>query len=161
MDANRNRSLLIQFLTSSIFLLLSVSFAHAAAITLNLTSGYVGDTVKINGTAFGANEQGIVVIFNSTTVTLTGVDGTPTNANGTVNASASGAWNATFVVPAQVRGVHVLNASGNTTTGGVTTTFTINPRITTFSPTSGYVGDTTLITGTGFANESLTAQLDG
>jgi hypothetical protein len=122
-----------------------ISFMVTPQITLSASSGYVGDTVTVSGTGFNA---GSVTIYFDTT------------SRGTVTASASGAFSSfTFTIPESYRGNHGVkgtDASGDSPAVSFTTLQKI-----TISPTSGAVGDTVTINGTGFgASSSVTFYFD-
>jgi RHS repeat-associated protein len=95
------------------------------------TSGKVGDPVTITGTTF----TGASVKFNGTTATIN-------SNNGTVIQTA---------VPANA----TTGPISVTTPGGTATSasnFTVAPRVTSFTPTSGAVGTSVTITGANLAN---------
>jgi len=113
----------------------------ARTITLSPSTGYVGDTVIISGTGFAANSP-ITFYFDS--VIVTAVTST-TNANGSFP-------NTTFTIPSTSRGGHTIEAR-DASLNSATATFAVANKIT-VSPTSGAVGDTVTINGTGFAASS-------
>ena len=94
------------------------------------SSGIIGSTVTINGGGFtGAT----VVTFNLTPASFT--------------VENSGRITATVPAGATTGAIAVTTAGGTATTGA---SFTVLPHITSFSPTSGAVGSSVVITGTGF-----------
>jgi RHS repeat-associated protein len=123
----------------------SVSFTVPAPqiTSLSPTSGVVGTQVTINGSGFGATQGSSYVGFNSWTGTVV-------------------SWSATQIVGTVPQGA---------TTGPVTVTvnsvgsntdqvFTMpNPAITSLSPTSGAVGTSVTINGTGFGASQGTSNV--
>jgi len=106
-------------------------------ITLNPSTGPIGTTVTITGTGFAPSIHvvitfdGILVVTNPATVT--------TNSNGEFTAS--------IAVPVSVSGAHTVAA--NLASKTFTVTSSTAPAIT-LNPTSGPVGSSVNITGTGF-----------
>lgn len=120
-----------------------------SSITLNPTSGPVGTTVTVTGTSF-IPDSTITIKFDGTTLATTPA---------TVTTSAAGGFTATFVVPASTAGGQTVTASDGTNTGSAT--FTVTPKIT-LTPTSGPVGTTVTVTGSGFAGGSkITVTFNG
>jgi len=106
--------------------------------TLSAETGGVGDTITVTGegfTAFGS----VSVLFDSTTLV-------------TVTANSNGAISTTITIPAAARGIHSIVGRDNTSTAidSASRTFTINQSRITLSPSSGPVGTSLVITGTGF-----------
>jgi hypothetical protein len=104
--------------------------------SLNTTSGPVGTPVTLTGTNFGAVQNSSLVFFNG------------------VPATTYSAWSATSVTTAVPTGattgpvtILVLGVSSNGITFTVTTT---GPVLTSLNPTSGAIGSTLVLTGTGF-----------
>jgi hypothetical protein len=108
-------------------------------ITLNPSSGYVGTQTTIYGLNFAAN----------TTVTLLWDDQTI----GTASTNGNGSFTYLFTIPHAINGMHKITAidAFNNTAYNY---YIIYANIT-ISTTSGYVGDTITITGTGFANNTI------
>ncbi|MBA7624206.1 hypothetical protein ES703_31613 [subsurface metagenome] len=122
------------------------AFAVTPEIELDDSSGYVGDTITVDGTGFLASAT-VTIYYDTTSV---GVDST--NSYGTFD-------NFTFTVPASVKGTHTVRGK-DTTVYSPTVNFIVSPKIT-ISPTSGAVGDTVTISGTGFAtSSSITISFD-
>ena len=111
----------------------------ARAITISPISGYVGDTVTVSGSGFGASST-VTIYFDSTSV-----DTVTTTSSGTFSSE-------TFTVPESYKGNHTVKG---TDTGGSSpdVTFTVSLKIT-VTPASGAVGDTLTISGSGFAASS-------
>lgn len=120
---------------------LTSSFTVLPSITIDPNSGTVGTSVTAEGTGFAAAEDGIKVIYGDTNV-KTGI-----------TADDNGSWSATFAVPSATEGSHIVDASGDTTEADdvADKTFTVSPKIT-LNPSSGGVGTSVTVTGTGFAS---------
>ena len=105
-------------------------------------SGEAGTQVTIAGTGFAGNETGITVKFNNVNVTLSPIS---------PFADSTGRWSASFTVPSLPAGSYTIGARGNSSSE-VFTSFTliVNSKIT-LSKTSGTVGTTVNVTGSGFA----------
>ncbi len=116
-----------------------INFTITPKVTLSPSSGAVGDTVTVNGTGFKASSS-VTIYFDTTSV-------------GTATTDANGSFNgATFTVPESLRGTHTVkgkDADGDSPT----VDFTISQKVT-ITPTSGSVGDTVTVNGTGFAASS-------
>ncbi len=96
------------------------------------TSGTIGSSIVITGTGF----SGVTAVrFNNVISSFT--------VNSTTQITAT-------VPSGATTGPVSVTTSSGTATGG--TNFTVLPNITTFSPTTGVVGNTVFITGTGFNN---------
>ncbi len=124
----------------------AVTFTVNPKISLNPTSGSVGDIVTVNGTGFQAEEANINIKYNDELVEQ--IEAAETD--------EYGSWNATFEVPPGVKGSYTVDASGKYTTytevAGVT--FKVAPGVkltpATSSTSPGYVGQTIGVTGGGF-----------
>jgi Concanavalin A-like lectin/glucanases superfamily/IPT/TIG domain len=105
-------------------------------ISFSPTSGQVSSTVTITGTNFSTTATENTVKFNNTTATVT---------------SASSTQLEVSVPAGATTGKISVTVNGFTATS--TTDFTLiqPPTITSFSPTSGAVGSTVIITGTNFS----------
>ena len=116
-----------------------LDFTVVSGISIDTTSAYVGDVVNITGTGFGENETNIYVTFDGV------------NQGDKINADANGQWQASLSIPATVNGAHTVDAYGSTTPASSITDkdLTILAKIT-LNPTSGNVGDSVSIDGTGF-----------
>ena len=109
-----------------------------------------GALVHVSGTAFRANETGIQVKFNTTTV-----------ASG-IAADDKGVWSADFTVPATTSGRHNVTATGSSTKSRVPTRrLTVGSGIRLETP-SGPPGTLIVIHGSGVrANESMAIDVGG
>ncbi|MCJ7425727.1 MAG: manganese efflux pump MntP family protein [Dehalococcoidales bacterium] len=104
-------------------------------ITINPTSGSVGDTITVTGNGFD-DSSSITIYFDSVSQTTSS-----TNTNGTFTA-------ATFAVPSTSRGTHTVKAQ-DAGSNQATATFTVSTKIT-INPTSGPSGTPVTVTGSGF-----------
>jgi M6 family metalloprotease-like protein len=122
---------------------LTAAFAMVPEITsLHPTSGKVGDTVTISGTGFGAQQSTSTVAFNGT------------------GASAISSWSDTSIVvkvPTGATTGDVVVTVNGVASNGVAFTVSVGPVIKSLNPTSGKVGDTVTISGTGFGAQQLTS----
>jgi len=121
----------------------------ATIVSVAPNSGSVGSSTTIAGSGFKAGEV--------VTVTIGGTSA-PITSGGT--AGADGSLTVTVTVPAVSSGAMDVRVSG---TGYYTTLiggFTVTPKIVSVSPSSGTVGSSTTITGSGFkASEAITVKL--
>jgi len=116
-------------------------------ITINPTTGAVGDTITVNGNGFKASDT-VAISFDGVNKTST-----PSDANGTLTATS-------FVVPEASRGSHTVKAQ-DTAANYAPATFAVSASIT-INPTSGSSGTTVTVTGTGFAaSQTITITYDG
>jgi hypothetical protein len=109
-----------------------------------------GDTLFVTGVGFKENETNIKVTFDSMQV-----------AEG-IAADAHGSWSGQFPVPPSTKGEHTVNSFGDATGVSDVTGYTvvITPEVA-INPTSGAIGENTLLSGTGFgANQPLTIVYD-
>ncbi len=136
---------------------------YILSITLNASTGSVGDVIRVNASNYPASQPNILIQFGGVNVTLTGVNGTGAGAtSGTVNASSAGTWNATFSIPPRVNGSKALFATNGSTLLNGTSSYQVNSTITVISPTSGQVGSTVNVSGTGFAGSvAITVRIAG
>jgi trimeric autotransporter adhesin len=120
----------------------SFSVVAAPSITsLSPTSGAVGASVKITGTAFGSTQGTGTVTFNGTTATtITSWIGTAIYA----------------IVPTGATTGNVVVYASGVNSNGSSFTVVSGPSITSLSTTSGAVGSTVTITGTNFGSSQGT-----
>ena len=118
----------------------TATFTATSAITLNPSSGAVGSTVTVTGSGFAASSS-ITIKYDGTTVATT-----------TSTSSGSLPSGVTFSVPASVAGSHTVSAT-DASSNTASVTFTLTPSIS-LSPTSGNVGSTVTVSGSGFASSS-------
>jgi hypothetical protein len=114
----------------------TVSIAISPKITINPTTGSVGDAITVSGNGFDGSST-VTVSFDAVTMTTAS-----TNSSGTLSS-------ATFAVPSTSRGTHTVRAQ-DAGSNYATATFTVSTKIT-INPTSGPSGTTVTVTGTGFA----------
>jgi hypothetical protein len=116
------------------------AFEVTADLTIDKSSGGVGENITITGTRFAAYEKGIQILFDGQPV-VTGI-----------KADSQGDWEKTFEVPAMPTGNCTVTAEGEQTPEediyGLS--FEIKPDIV-LSPTAGHVGTDVAVTGYGFA----------
>ena len=117
-----------------------VEFTIAASINITPTVGSVGTELSVTGTGFSGT---VTIKYDGVGITTI--------------AAASGAFSATFSVPASTLGDHTVTASGGT--GEANATFTILTSVS-LTPTSGNVGTKLTVTGTGF-NGAVVIKYDG
>ena len=131
----------VQTSTSSAF----ASFTVTPAISLNVFSVIVGNQVSISGTGFSAGRT-VTIRFDNIQVA-------------TSSTSSAGRFSASFTVPEAYAGSHTITA----TDGVYTRTVTLSVfQSMTISPTSGSVGTTVTVSGTGFsASRSIKISYDG
>ncbi len=120
-----------------------------ATVSINLSSGPVGTTVAVSGTGFAAGNTYSITFAYGTPFAQLIASGTVTNTS----------FSANFNVPAVPRGHYIIQVI--TTLGIFTPSFTVVPQIT-LSSSSGYIGDTVTVSGTGFeAKSSVTIHFNG
>jgi hypothetical protein len=115
------------------------SFSIKPAFTVSPSTAPPGATATATGTGFAYEETGINVTF----------DGNPIGS--TVSANARGGWSMTFTVPTASSGSHVMDAYGDITDAAYVTNvnFTMGAGIS-LNSTSGDVGSSIVVSGTGF-----------
>ncbi|MBI4284614.1 MAG: IPT/TIG domain-containing protein [Chloroflexi bacterium] len=129
-----------------------ITFTTTPTIAISRTSGTVGSPLTVSGSGFGANETGIVVTLDGSSL------------GSGVSASAQGGWSTNVVLPAAASGPHIIDARGTTTLGASVSdlTFNVLPLVT-INRVSGSPGTSVTVTGSGFgASESgITVTFDG
>jgi hypothetical protein len=116
-------------------------------LTVSPTSGNVGSAVTVTGEGYAASSSITMLWDASTTLTCS---------SGSITTSTVGSFSCTSItVPTSVAGAHTVSAhdAATPTANSASTTFTVLPMIT-ISPTSGVVGSSVLVTGTGFAGST-------
>jgi hypothetical protein len=127
------------------------TFRVTAEISLDKSSGSVGDTITMTGSRFGTNEKDIRILFDGEAV-VTGI-----------KASSKGEWQASFQVPDVAAREYSITAEGQVTKTEdiVPINFEIEPEIF-LSPTEGHVGMDLTVTGNGFvASTDVDIMYDG
>jgi len=129
----------------------SATFTVTPSITLSPTNGPIGSSVNVTGSGFAAS-QPVIVTFAGSTVATTPVS---------FSTNGFGFFNASFTIPTgQTAGGKTVNAT-DASSNAANATFTVTPSIS-LSPTSGNVGSTVTVSGSGFAaNSALTAKFAG
>jgi hypothetical protein len=136
---------------SKLYEVTNAIFRVTAEISLDKSSGSVGDTITMTGSRFTANEKGIKILFDSQAV-VTGI-----------KANSKGDWEASFEVPEIPAGGYEVTAEGEQTKREDISEFRfeIKPDIV-LSPNEGHVGTDLAVTGQGFAaNEDVNVTYDG
>ena len=122
---------------------LTTSFVVVAGITISPTSGIVGSGVGVAGYGFGANKS-ITILYGTVAVTPTAP----------ITTNPDGSFSGGFFVPANPAGSYTVTVTDGTSS--LTTSFVVVAEAT-ISPTSGNIGDTVTVSGTGFgANSPIT-----
>ncbi len=114
----------------------SATFNVDASLSLSPSFGIVGSSATATGAGFAA----------SSAVSVTWAPGAVSLC--TSSTSTLGAFSCSFAVPHAVSGGHTVTAT-DASTNSATATYTVDPNIV-LSPTSGIVGSSVLVTGTGF-----------
>jgi hypothetical protein len=125
-------------------------FRVTGEISLDKSSGIVGDIITMTGSRFVANEMGIEILFDSQAV-VTGIKANP-----------EGEWEASFEVPEMPTGEYSVTVEGEQTKKEDVDEFSfeIKPDIV-LSPDEGHVGTVLTVTGRGFiANEDVVIAYD-
>ncbi|MFZ0699719.1 MAG: protease pro-enzyme activation domain-containing protein [Thermoplasmata archaeon] len=119
------------------------------AITLSPTTGPVGATVKVSGTGFSVSAALTSLVFDSETIS--------TCTSGSLASGSTGAFSCTFKVPSGTSGttVKATDEGGQSASG----TFKVTTPAITVSPTSGAVGASVKVSGTGFSVSTALASL--
>ncbi|MGH9909018.1 MAG: beta strand repeat-containing protein, partial [Nitrososphaerales archaeon] len=123
------------------------------SITISPTSGSVGTTVTVTGSNFVANTA-VTIKFDGNAITTNPA---------TVTTTSTGTFTATITIPNIVAGSHTVAVTVGSKTA--TATFTISQSQSTsitISPSSGTVGTSITVTGSGFSpTKGVTINLDG
>lgn len=117
------------------------TFTVSPKIALTPSSGGVGTPVTVDGTGFAAAETDIKVMYGGEEM-RTGII-----------AGDNGSWSAVFTVPSSIRGAHLVDVSGSSTTAAnvPNITFTVASGVS-LDINSGYIGDDINVTGNGFVD---------
>ncbi len=120
-------------------------------ISITPASGNVGTSVTVSGTGFGKSEGSIQAIYDGIGI-KTGL-----------SADSKGSWDVSFTIPNSIKGGHLIDASGTSTTADTVPdlTFIVSSAVT-VKPSSAYVGDAITVTGCGFAGmeSGITVTID-
>jgi len=135
---------------SGIYEVKDAIFRVTQDISIDKSSGIVGDSITVTGSRFPSYEKNIKVLFDDQEV-VTGI-----------KANSAGDWEASFEAPELPAGEHIVTAEGERTLREdvVELSFEIEPDIV-LSPDEGHVGTDLTVTGHGFAaNEDVVILYD-
>ena len=121
-----------------------------ASVSISPTKGAVGTEVKITGSGFDSSEN-ITIKYDTTDIT--------NDIEGDTETNSSGKFSSIIIIPESVKGDHTITITVSSIQA--TVKFTVQPKIT-ISPTSGLIGSTVEVTGTGFAkSKDVAVTFDG
>jgi hypothetical protein len=117
--------------------------------SLSKTSGPAGTSAVLSGSGFAANEN-ITILYDGTAI------------DSSVSADTNGSWSDNITIPPSSAGNHAIkvkgSVSGDVSASGLNFKVTVSMSI---NPTTGFVGGTVNISGSGFAaNSSLQITYD-
>ena len=127
------------------------TFDVMGEISIDKSSGSVGESITMTVARFAPNERGIKILFNGEAVVTD------------IRADAQGDWEASFEVPDMPTGHYSVTAEGEQTRKEdlIELSFEIKPGIVLF-PDEGHVGTDLTATGHGFAlNEDVDIMYEG
>jgi hypothetical protein len=130
---------------------IDATFRVTAYMSMDESSGIVGDTVTMTGSRFAASEKGIKILFDGLELVTD------------IRANSNGDWQASFQVPAMPAGNYDVTAEGPQTRkeDAGQLSFHIGPYMA-LSPSEGHVGTNVTVTGNGFAvNQTVSVMYDG
>lgn len=151
-------SFLLLFLISpkSVFALTNLArLSYTSGSSTLSSAGYVSDTKTVYLTnAVGGTTY--TVYWTTTNVTSGG--GTSLCTIAVPVLGSSGSCNVT--IPATTKGTYYMHVESlvDNSDPAYTLSFTLSPKLTSISPSSGYVGDSVTVSGTGFAQETVTVK---
>jgi len=127
-----------------------VTFIVSSAVRIKPNSGYVGDSITVDGCGFGGSESGITVTFDGSVV------------KSDIAANREGCWTTSLAIPASTGGSHFIDAySASTTAVDVADAKLAVLSKMVIEPAEGYVGCDIVVNGTGFgADKDLTIKYD-
>jgi len=127
-----------------------VTFFVSSAVGIKPESGYVGDSITINGCGFGGSESGITVTLDGNVV------------KSDIASNGEGCWTTSLAIPASTGGSHFIDAySASTTAADVADAKLAILSKMVIEPAEGYVGCDIVVNGTGFgADKELTIKYD-
>ncbi len=135
---------------SKLYNVKDATFKVTAEISIDKSSGIVGESITMMGSRFATDERSIQILFDGQAVT-TGI-----------KADSQGDWEKGFEVPEIPAGNYTVTAEGEWTNkeAVIGLSFEIKPDIV-LSPDEGHVGITLNVTGHGFAaNENVNIMYD-
>jgi len=115
-------------------------------LTIDTEEGPVGTTVTVEGHGFAEEEENMELLYY--------LDGTAEVVEDDIEVNADGYWQASFQVPSSAMGDHYINARGDDTElkDVEDVSFEVIPEIS-LAASSGTVGESIAITGSGFDSE--------
>jgi len=128
-----------------------VIFEVTPEISIDKSSGSVGDNIMMTGSGFAADERDIKILFDGEAIVTL------------IRADDKGYWEEAFEVPERPRGEHSVTAEGERTEKEDISalSFEIGPGLV-LSPDEGHVGMNLTVTGGGFApDEDVVIEYDG
>jgi hypothetical protein len=128
-------------------------FKVTSGISLDKSSGTVGENITMTGSGFAANDRYITILFA----------GEEVNREIRVDADAEGYWEKSFEVPEMPTGTYSVTAEGESTPEEDISalSFAIAPGIV-LSPDEGHVGTDLTVAGRGFAaNKDVVIMYEG
>ncbi|MBC8275024.1 MAG: IPT/TIG domain-containing protein [Chloroflexi bacterium] len=126
------------------------TFFVSAAVKVKPESGYVDDSITIDGCGFGGSESGITITLDGNVI------------KSDVTANNEGCWTTSLAISACAGGSHFVDAySASTAANDVADAkLTVLSKVV-IEPAEGYVGCDIMVTGTGFGiNKELTIKYD-
>jgi len=135
---------------SRLYQVIDAFFRVTGDVSIDKSSGFVGDIVTMTGSKFTANEKGIKILFAGQPVVID------------IKADAQGDWEASFQVPEMPTGEYSVTAEGEQTRKEDISelSFEIAPDIA-LSAYEGHVGMDLAVAGHGFAaNEDVVIMYD-
>jgi hypothetical protein len=123
-----------------------LTFFVSSAVGIKPESGYVGDSITIDGCGFGGSESGITITLDGSVV------------NSGIAANSEGCWTVSLVIPPSSGGVHFIDAYSTSTTASdvADAELTVLSKLV-LEPAEGFVGCDILVSGTGFSAEKEVA----
>jgi hypothetical protein len=140
-----------QGIESKLYDVEDATFRVTSEISIDKSSGVVGDTITMTGSRFAAYENGIHILFHGEAI-VTGI-----------KADSQGDWKGSFEVPEMPASTHSVIAEGESTAKEDIRelNFKIEPGIV-LSPDAGYVGMNLTAIGRGFAaGKDVVIKYDG
>ncbi|MCJ7669046.1 MAG: Ig-like domain-containing protein [Dehalococcoidia bacterium] len=136
---------------SKLYEVKDATFKVTPEISIDKSSGIVGESITMTGSRFAAYEKNIQILFDGQAVVTD------------IKANAQGDWEGSFEVPEMPTGTYSVIAEGEWTKKEdvIGLSFKIEPDIV-LPPDEGYVGMNLTVTGHGFAaNEDVVIKYDG
>jgi len=128
------------------------TFEVIPGISLDRSSGSVGESITMTGNGFEDDDRYIKILFTG--------EEAETEPE-IIRADENGYWEASFEVPERPKGTYSVTAEGEQTKDVNELSFEIEPGLV-LSPEEGYVGTNLTVTGHGFAtNKNVVIKYDG